>query len=569
MTEGGAPESQKLREIQAEITELRRRIAELELSKQQLEPPTPPTTEGRPRSVPALANSEDLTATLGAFVHRVTGVLRAEKCVILLFDPATNELVAQQPARHLSAEDIAAYHLPGDKGIAGEVFREGRAIICHACADDPRCREEGLERFGVQDLLCVPMVVERRNDNQQVIERATIGVVQVFNKRYGAKFTEEDVQLLSVFARNATAIISSARPILTLADEKRQLEFTLQSMASGLLVINTNRRIQIINAAAMEYLRLTDRQVIGKPYTEVITEPGLLEFFGQGLGHEGDIAHEFTIADRIYQVQAAAVHGDHGEITGLLCVMHDVTDLRNLERMKSDFVSTVSHELRTPLTAIKGFIRTLLDDPTGDYYDQTTRMEFYGIIDSECDRLTRLISDLLNVSRIERGQPLQLQYGEVDVAASVERAVGFQRSYADRHELAIDMPSELPAIIADRDKLDQILINLLGNAVKYSPEGGTITTRVQLDGEKLLFAISDQGIGIPHDHLDKIFDRFHRVHSGDSQRVGGTGIGLFLVKSLVEAHHGIIWVESTLGKGSTFYFTIPLSPATVATPAKA
>ncbi|HOF88930.1 MAG TPA: ATP-binding protein, partial [Armatimonadota bacterium] len=135
-----------------------------------------------------------------------------------------------------------------------------------------------------------------------------------------------------------------------------------------------------------------------------------------------------------------------------------------------------------------------------------------------------------------------------------------QRSYADRHTLEVELPDALPPVIADRDKLDQILTNLLGNAVKYSPEGGVITTRVRREGEALLFAVSDQGIGIPHDQLEKIFDRFHRVYSGDSQRVGGTGIGLFLVKSLVEAHHGAIWVESTLGKGSTFYFTLPLSP---------
>ncbi len=286
----------------------------------------------------------------------------------------------------------------------------------------------------------------------------------------------------------------------------------------------------------------------------------LRDFLAQALAQGGDLAHELTIDERIYQMQTAAVRDYQGQVTGLMCVMHDVTDLRNLERMKSDFVSTVSHELRTPLTAIKGFIRTLLDDPAGEYFDQDTRMEFYGIIDAECDRLTRLISDLLNVSRIERGQPLQLQYTEVDVAASVERAVSFQRSYADRHTLEVEMPDALPTIIADRDKLDQILTNLLGNAVKYSPAGGVITTRVCRDGDKLLFAVTDQGIGIPHDQLEKIFDRFHRVHSGDSQRVGGTGIGLFLVKNLVEAHHGVIWVESTLGKGSTFYFTLPLAP---------
>ncbi|HOS44029.1 MAG TPA: ATP-binding protein [Armatimonadota bacterium] len=551
---------QTLPEIQAEITALRRRIAELECAKQRLEPPTPPTTEGRPRTVLSLVNSDELTATLSAFVRRVTGVLRAEKCVILLYDDAGRALVAQQPALGFTAEELADYRVSIDQGIAGDVFRESRAIICHACEEDPRCQEEALGRFAVKDSLSVPMVMEHRNAQQQVVERATIGVVHVFNKRYGAKFTEEDVQLLSVFARNATAILSSARPLLQLADEKRRLEFTLESMTSGLLVIATDGHIQLINAAAQASLRLASRAVIGQPFTAVVDDAALRDFLAQALAQGGDLAHEITMGERICQLQTAAVRDHRGQVTGLMCVMHDVTDLRNLERLKSDFVSTVSHELRTPLTAIKGFIRTLLDDPAGAYFDQDTRMEFYGIIDAECDRLTRLISDLLNVSRIERGQPLHLQYGEVDVPACVARAVHLQRSYADRHTLEVELPDALPPVIADRDKLDQILTNLLGNAVKYSPEGGVITTRVRREGEALLFAVSDQGIGIPHDQLEKIFDRFHRVYSGDSQRVGGTGIGLFLVKSLVEAHHGAIWVESTLGKGSTFYFTLPLSP---------
>jgi two-component system phosphate regulon sensor histidine kinase PhoR len=570
MTEsGGMSDTEKLHEVQAELADLRRRLADLEFARQQLEARVAAAPPAAPAAMPVIAGNDDLAGTLHAFVRRVTGILRAEKCVILLYDPSSGELVAQRPAHNISDEDVITFHVPISKGISGEVFREGHPIICNECADDPRCQEEGVARFGVAASLTVPMIVERRDEHQQLIERTTIGVVHVFNKRYGAKFTEEDVQLLSVLARNATAILSIARPVVSMSQEMKQLTYTLQSMASGLLVISPDQRVQLVNAAAIQYLRLAGSNLIGQPYTDVISEDDFRAFLGEAIRQGGDLAHEFSVGDRIYQAQTAAVRDDHGTVTGVMCVLHDVTELRNLERMKTDFVSTVSHELRTPLTSIKGFIRTLLDDPAGEYYDQATRMEFYGIIDEECDRLTRLISDLLNVSRIERGMPLQMMYGTVDVVACVERAVAFQRSYAADHTLTIDIPEPLPTITADRDKIDQILTNLLGNAVKYSPNGGTITTRVVVEGDRICFSVSDQGMGIPTDQLDKIFERFHRVNSGDTQRVGGTGLGLFLVKSLVEAHQGVIWVDSILGKGSTFHFTVPIAPVGVeATPAK-
>jgi signal transduction histidine kinase len=187
-------------------------------------------------------------------------------------------------------------------------------------------------------------------------------------------------------------------------------------------------------------------------------------------------------------------------------------------------------------------------------------MEFYGIIDSECDRLVNMINDLLNVSRIESGRPPQLNYDTVDISAVLEKCLTLQRTYTTKHQLVVDAPPGLPTIVADRDRLTQILTNLLSNAIKYSPDGGLITTKIVDEGDKLRFAVIDQGMGIPPEHVNKVFQRFHRVHSGDSQRVGGTGIGLFLVKSLVEAHGGVAWVESAIGKGSTFFFTIPKQP---------
>ncbi len=225
--------------------------------------------------------------------------------------------------------------------------------------------------------------------------------------------------------------------------------------------------------------------------------------------------------------------------------------------MKSEFVSTVSHELRTPLTSIKGFIRTLLDDIEG-YYDRETQMEFYRIIDTECDRLVRLINDLLNLSRIESGRALDLVLAEVDLPELIGRVVDSQRSYTDRHEFQVVVAEDLPHIKADRDKLDQVLTNLLSNAIKYSPDGGTITIHARLtEGDKVSVSITDQGIGIPEDQIGRLFTRFHRVDSRDSRKQYGTGIGLYLVKHLIEAHRGEVSVTSEQGEGSTFTFVLP------------
>ncbi len=544
-------------DIQNELVDLRRRIAELERNKQALEQQVQSGSANEIQT--PVATQEELAMTLQTFVRRVAMILQGEKCVIMLYDHDSGELVAQHPALKFTDDEINAFRVRANEGVSGEAFREGHAIICHDCSTDTRTLKDKVAILNVRDSLTVPMIIERRNENQQVVERTIIGVIHVFNKRYGMKFTEEDIRLLTVLARNAAAVISSAKIIINIAQEKKQLEYTLQSMSSGLLVITRGERIQIVNTAAETILGL-DSGSTGIHINEAIGNAELREFLSHALKTESEIAKEFVINDLYYATQTAIVRDDKKNTVGLLCILNDVTDLRNVERMKSDFVSTVSHELRTPLTAIKGFIRTLLDDPEEDFYDRPTRREFYEIIDSECDRLVRLISDLLNVSRIERGLPLHLNYDTVSLPELIEKCVSFQRSYTDKHTLIAKYPEKLATIYADKDKMDQILTNLISNAIKYSPEGGDIITEVVDEGDNMRFAVIDQGMGIPREHIDKVFQRFHRVHSGDSQRVGGTGIGLFLVKNLVQAHGGAIWVDSVLGKGSTFFFTIPKKP---------
>jgi two-component system phosphate regulon sensor histidine kinase PhoR len=308
---------------------------------------------------------------------------------------------------------------------------------------------------------------------------------------------------------------------------------------------------------------------VGQHYEEIVPYPPIRDLLRAAVedGQEGHNEIELPPLEghydpRIFQVQTAFVNGEQEGlpvVIGVVAIFNDITEIRNVERMKTAFVSTVSHELRTPLTSIKGFISTLLQDKEG-YFDDEMRREFYEIIDGECDRLRRLIEDLLNVSRIEAGRALQMNWATFDPLVVIERVLSAQRAYTDKHQLTLQKEGLIVPILGDTDKFDQIMTNLVSNAIKYSPRGGDITVKVWSDGETLRVSVSDQGMGVPPDKLSRIFDKFERVDNRDTREVGGTGIGLFLVKHLVERHSGRIWAESELGQGSTFIFEIPVEP---------
>ncbi|MBI4319031.1 MAG: HAMP domain-containing protein [Chloroflexi bacterium] len=230
--------------------------------------------------------------------------------------------------------------------------------------------------------------------------------------------------------------------------------------------------------------------------------------------------------------------------------------LEEADRLKSEFISTVSHELRTPLSSIKGYTTTLLrKDVT---WDAATRTEFLEIVDEECDKLRELIDNLLEMSKVEAGA-LNICKQPVLVGRIVRRVVAEQQARAQKHELSVEFPASYPILEADPRRIEQILHNLLENAVKYSPDGGRIVVRGEISGGNALVSVSDEGVGIPAEQIDKIFARFYRVDGPLARRAGGSGLGLAIARALVEAHGGKIWAESAVGQGSRFVFTIPLT----------
>ncbi|MHB0912125.1 MAG: ATP-binding protein [Armatimonadota bacterium] len=551
----------RIEELQREAEEKAKYVALLERANKDLEQKLKSASESG-ESTPLT----ELDETLRRLVTKIAAILQAEKCVFMLLDRERGELVATPPAFGFTDDELRKFRVRATQGVSGQVFRESKPVILFDALNDERTVKENVAILNVRNGACVPLIAEKRDDENRVVERNTIGVLHVFNKRYGNIFIEEDIHLLERLARNATAVIQNAQIYREVVEEKQELVQMIESVYAGLLMVDRDGHITQMNATARRMFQAEDKEVIDRPYYEVLESANVRELIKRVVDSNEEIAEEINLAvnpdsheERIYQAQTAMVRDERQQVIGVVAIFNDITEIRNVERMKTAFVSTVSHELRTPLTSIKGFISTLLADVDG-YYDHDTQREFYTIIDTECDRLTRLISDLLNVSRIEAGRALDLNPKQVNLPTLIDKVISVQKSYTNKHELKLDIDPDLPTIIADEDKIDQILTNLTNNAIKYSPKGGEITISASREGEGVRIAVSDQGMGIPEEHLPKVFERFHRVDNRDTREVGGTGLGLYLVKHLVEAHGGKIWAESDWGKGSSFIFILPDKP---------
>ena len=530
---------------------------------------------------------------LRRLVDRIVKLLQAEMCVFMLHDEVKRDLQAVSPARGIAENLLPRLTVSTrGRGLTADVFRSGHSLLLSESSlpYDTRAIADRLPTvFGVRNALSAPLFIERRSEDPETgveaVSRDIIGVVHVFNKlpeESGNNFTPEDASLLEAMSRSAASIFSSARAFREVVTEKQELIQTLDSLYVGLMMVGLDGRIIQINPAARTVLGVDDDEpVVGLRYESVTRNESLSDVLDKALATldpvetTGEVTVRRSAAEeRIYQAHCAPVKNqDSTQVVGLLVLLSDITEIRGVDRMKTAFISTVSHELRTPLTSIKGFIATLLDDTEG-FYTKEDQQEFYQIIDTECDRLTRLIDDLLNVSRIEQGQAMQLNLQPVDVRAVAATVLAAQRAYTspDRHQLSVRFDDDFPDTIeADPDKIGQILTNLVSNAIKYSPRGGQVEvtgTLSEYTPNSVALTVRDQGMGIPREHQKKIFERFHRVDNRDNREIGGTGIGLFLVKSLTEAHHGTVRVESEYGRGSAFVVTLPITqPIEQATPA--
>jgi len=347
------------------------------------------------------------------------------------------------------------------------------------------------------------------------------------------------------------------RTIRTLTEERNLSSAILGSMVEGVAVVNASERLLFANAGFAEILGLDLPPQSGSALVEVVRQTELIEAVRDVLKGESRVETEIvtgTLRQHFFAVTVAAVRA--AETSGAVIVLHDITELRKLERVRRDFVANVSHEFKTPLTAIQGFAETLL---AGAIDDPQNRLRFLEIILEHSRRLARLTEDLLMLSKMDADR-LELEITRLSVSQFVESCVETTHRTASEKDLriSVNLQPSLPDIAADRRRLAEVLQNLLDNAMQYTPAGGQIMVGASADGSEVTFTISDTGIGIPQADQFRIFERFYRVDVARSREVGGTGLGLSIAKHLVEAHGGRIWVESEVGQGSQFHFTVPV-----------
>lgn len=345
-----------------------------------------------------------------------------------------------------------------------------------------------------------------------------------------------------------------------LSEEKSKLEAVLENVAVGVLAINEAGELMIANSSVFNMLAIARPWWwLGSTLEDAIPAPGVVRLVRRAMEQDKPIINEMVTlpSGRRIEVSCAAIEEPASTSGGIVAVLHDVTGLHEVEQAKSDFVSMVSHELRTPLTSIKAYVDTLQRQDVE--FDAETRASFVSVIARETERMTRLINDILDLSRIEAGR-LDLKPTFVDLPELLRKVESRIEQQAEGRRLIFEAPATMEPVLAEQAKLEQVMLNILGNALKYSPEGGDIEISVRRLKEKAMVSVKDHGIGIPEEQLPFIFEKYHRGGKSEGGGIRGAGLGLFVTKSIIEAHGGRIWAESTEGEGTSMIFTIPLLP---------
>ncbi|WP_201003968.1 two-component system histidine kinase PnpS [Paenibacillus glycanilyticus] len=338
-----------------------------------------------------------------------------------------------------------------------------------------------------------------------------------------------------------------------------QLESVLENMINGVMMIDPAGKILLMSRRAGELLGISSGELVGRNYAEAKQQYELSQLIQEALEGREHIREEITFyfpEERLLELNLVPIFQENQEFGGVLLVLADVTAIRRLERMRSEFVANVSHELKTPIAAVKGFAETLLG---GAVNDEETARSFLQIIYDESDRLNRLIGDILALSKIE-SKRVPLYFSPVEMDSFMTKTVTMMEPEAAKKSIKLQLEMEHGLYVeADEDRLRQIMMNVIANGVNYTPEGGKVSVHIEsIDEDHIRIQISDTGIGIPKKDLPRIFERFYRVDKARSRSSGGTGLGLSIVKHLVELHKGTIAVTSAVGVGSTFVIELPV-----------
>jgi PAS domain S-box-containing protein len=514
----------------------------------------------------ALVSSLDLRDLLTLIVDSAMAALGANVSLLRLLDRAGEHLEVEV-ARGVPVEAVRQVRFRPGEGLAGRLLLDGKPLRGLNLQKDPRTTQRALaQRYGWQSFAAVALHLHQQ----------PIGVWFVIRKQRHP-FSEKDLTFLSGLANYASVAIERSWLIGAVVRGRHESEAAIQASANGILVVDGRGWIVDMNPALERLIGWTLREARGQPCCDII---GCGASGGTGAAHHpacplkvgapgadrSFLEYQILTRDgRSIPVEASygLIRDDDGELSRIVIVFRDITHQKEVSRLQAEFIANVSHELRTPLALIKGYATTLLS-PAVEMDEEETR-RFLNNVSMAADHLGRMIDDLLWASRMETEQ-MQLQLQHFDLCHEVHQVLAWFQPYAGACHLAADLPDGELQVYADPDRVEQVLVHLLTNAVKYSPDGGTVTVQGRLLGEPpwAMIHVIDEGQGVAPEHLPRLFDRYYLTE--ESQK--GIGLGLYICKGLVEAMGGQIWAASEVGAGSTFSFTLPVADASVAVAAQ-
>ncbi len=491
----------------------------------------------------------DFNQIVDIFLDIVKEFVNYHLCILYLFQEDSSSYRAEG-FRGVSEKDLKNYQ-PDDE-IIEWVLKEGRWTHIHLSFlqhSNPKNKES---------VSILPLQGSQRD----------LGFLLMSSGPEENVFTQASMKRLSFIASQVGIALENQDLYSKLNHSREYIKNILESINNGIITIDMTDRITQINKNATALLGLPSADIIGSNYKKAFAKD-LVKMIdkvkNQSLkdGFAFEALFDYFPAKDLkipLGINSSMLLDYKGNRIGVIVLFRNMLALKELERlrqldeMKSEFVSNVSHELRSPLSVIKSYVETLLDqvDP-GDYQ---TQREFLNVVNSETDRLTALVSDLLDISRIEAGR-FEIELSPVPLSEIIRIVSRDIENKSSIHEIIVDIPPVLPDLSADKDKLVQVFLNLLDNAIKFSPDGGKIFFKARVKGEMVKCDISDQGIGIARENISRLFEKFHRVDNSDIYEISGTGLGLSIVKHIIEAHGGKISVRSKSGKGSTFTVTLP------------
>ena len=517
-------------------------------------------------TIDGLTEQIDLLTILQGLSKKIVSGFDFDEIISRFLDAVKEVVDYTACAVFLYNEDLKTYHVVSSRGAPKESFNsfvpDNKIIdwIINEGRWTPIPDESKTPRKKFQSILPLRGMIKK------------LGFLSMISDAADNCYNKTNMTILSFIADQTGIALENQNLYFQLNYSRKYISNIVESINNGIVAINLSDGITLINKNATAILGIESGDVIGKNYRDVFTDKltKKIDFLTKKIITEGYVMEtrfehtpykEFPIT---LGINASIMLDENNDRIGIIFVFRDmlasmeIQRLLQLDEMKSEFVSNVSHELRTPLSIIKSYVEAILDQVDPEDYE--TQREFLNVVNEETDRLSGLVNDLLDISRIESGK-FEISLTPVSLPEIIQSVIDNLKSENQLHKIITNIPSGLKPVSADKDKMTQVFINLINNAIKFSPEGGEIEIQIIIMEKMILCIVKDQGIGIPEESIPRVFEKFYRVDNSDTYEIPGTGLGLPIVKHIINSHGGEVTVKSKLNKGTEFILSLPYNSA--------